>query len=90
MAKLFTEKQIIDFGRDPDTGFSAYSKLKTFKNGKQAYLARFIYTVGICYDLDWEAVARHRWCYRTYADALYALHKWDGKGSPKGAVKQKY
>lgn len=90
-SKQFTEKEIFLLGKpSPQLNFSCYSNLKTFDNGKQAYLCRFIYTTGILFDLDESGIAKHRWCYDNHSTAVRALKNWDGTGKPKNFIKQKY
>jgi hypothetical protein len=46
-------------------------------------LRRFMYTVGLCYDLD-EECYRGRYCFEHLRDAVEALIQWDGQGDPAG------
>lgn len=43
----------------------------------------FMFTCGLCYDLD-EFQYKGRYCYRSTVEAAVAIKTWDGMGHPPG------
>ena len=64
---------------------NGYYALRVLPNGQIAGLYNFIFTVGLCYNLDYSGY-EGRYCYdKTDAkDAYNAIATWDGKGAPSG------
>lgn len=60
-----------------------YFHLKTFSDGSQAALHRFLYTTAILSGLNHWGY-EDRWCYSDTGSAKEALDKWDGSGEPEG------
>lgn len=60
-----------------------YHNARYLPNGKIAAVRQFLFTAGICADMDEFGYSR-RWCYQHARDAIAALEKWDGTGDPPG------
>lgn len=60
-----------------------YSNIKELPERGVVGIRRFIFTVGLCYDLN-EYSYFGRYCFPTMADAIDALNKWDGIYDPPG------
>jgi hypothetical protein len=68
---------------EEDANREGYYNLKTFADGEQAVLFKFLFTIGIIYGLTPESY-ENRWCYANEAAAKKALDEWDGTGEPVG------
>jgi hypothetical protein len=63
-----------------ECGYTDYTR---FANGRDACIAKFIFTFAILSDLT-EWGYGDRWCYESVWDAMEALAAWDGEGEPQG------
>src|SRR5258705_12348211 len=63
-----------------DNGYLFYTR---FANGRDACIAKFMFTFAILSDLT-EYGHGDRWCYESVWDAMEALAAWDGEGEPQG------
>ena len=74
------EKQFIEF-----LELEGYGRVRYVPNWGYCGLHQFIFTVGVCYGLDYTGL-KGRFCFSTLNEALGFYETWTGKELPKVGV----
>lgn len=67
----------------PELHALGYQEVRCLSDGRLIGVMRFVYTAGLCVDLDNRGYGV-RYCYARMIDAVAAAATWDGIGHPPG------